>query len=133
MSGGRNMLIPNLFDNEWFRLIMYTCEAAVSISVFSFMVKYLQIKYREGVVSAFMLSVFTFSFFYGIQNIAAGLLWVARTKYIGTTDQFLDVSIIVWTSSHIGTTITFYCMGILIVRERFDLHVTLLNPLRRRK
>lgn len=107
-------------------LTMYIAEFLVSIITFRFLLIYLWGRFKLGAVSLFMLSLLVFSFFFGVQNFAAILIRIV--KMYPELDRYLNqFSFFIWTLSHMGTMISFYCMGVLVVKKRFDLYVTRIN------
>ena len=112
-------------------LLLYLTEFTVSVFTFRFLSTYLWGRFKKGAVSIFMLSLLVFSCFYGIQSFAS-ILKSFIELFPDVLGGYDGVFLFFWTASHIGTTISFWAMGILVVRKRFDLHLSRLEPRKKR-
>lgn len=122
-----------VLDTSQLNVFLFVIKIALSSVVLAFSIKYLIERYRVGVISLFMLTLFLFSFFYGIQSLGTLLLWTADVSHLDNQDMFTKFAMTVWNLAHTGTTISFCAIGILIVRKKFDVYITMSENIKLKK
>lgn len=122
-----------VLDVGQLNIFLFIMKIVLSLVVFVFSVKYLIGRYKVGVVSLFMLTLFLFSFFYGIQSLGELLLWTAEASHLDHQDIFTKFAVVIWNLAHVGTTISFCAIVMLIVRKKFDVYITMSENIKLKK
>lgn len=122
-----------VLDVGQLNIFLFIMKIVLSLVVLVFSVKYLIGRYKVGVVSLFMLTLFLFSFFYGIQSLGELLLWTAEASHLDHQDIFTKFAVVIWNLAHVGTTISFCAIVMLIVRKKFDVYITMSENIKLKK